>query len=94
MLLFFMDAGLCTGSYLDYGMFLQSLMLAAEEEGLATCPQAALAEYPQIVKEELGYPEEALLVCGMALGYADESAAINDYRTDREAVDGFARFFA
>jgi nitroreductase len=93
MLLFFMDPIMSTGSYLDYGMFMQSIMLAAEEEGLATCPQASLAEYPQIVKQELDYPEEAVLICGMALGYADEEAVVNSYRTDREAVESFTRFF-
>ena len=93
MLLFFMDPIMSNGSYLDYGMFLQSIMLAAEEEGLATCPQASLAEYPQIVKQELGYPEDAVLVCGMALGYADKEAVVNSYRTDRESVESFTRFF-
>jgi nitroreductase len=93
MLLFFMDSIMSTGSYLDYGMFLQSIMLAAVEEGLATCPQASLAEYPQIVKEELGYPEDAVLICGMALGYADEEAVVNSYRTERESVEAFTTFF-
>lgn len=93
MLLFFMDPVMSTGSYLDYGMFLQSVMLAAVEEGLATCPQASLAEYPQIVKQELGYPQEVVLVCGMALGYADEGATVNSYRTAREDVAAFTRFF-
>jgi nitroreductase len=72
---------------------MQSLMLAAVEEGLATCPQASLAEYPQVVKEELGYPGDAILVCGMALGYADAGAEINSYRTEREPVESFTRFF-
>ncbi len=94
MLLFFMDAGMEAGAYIDYGIFLQSLMLAAEEEGLSTCAQAALAEYPAIVKQELGYPEKSVLVCGMALGYAVREAPINGYRTEREEVEGFARFFA
>lgn len=93
MLLFFMDPIMTTGSYLDYGMFLQSIMLAALEEGLATCPQASLAEYPQIVKESLGYPEESILICGMALGYTDEGHVINSYRTDRESVEEFTRYF-
>ncbi len=93
MLLFFMDPVLETGSFLDYGLFLQSIMLAAVEEGLATCPQAALAEYPKIVKETLGYPADSTLVLGMALGYEDTSAPINSYRTDREEVDDFTRFF-
>jgi nitroreductase len=93
MLFFFMDATMSTGSYLDYGMFMQSVMLAAVEEGLATCPQASLAEYPQIVRDALGYPDDAILVCGMALGYADEGAVINSYRTEREPVESFTRFF-
>jgi nitroreductase len=92
-LLFFIDAGLESGSFMDYGMFLQSLMLAAVERGLATCPQAALADYPWIVKEALGYPQNSLLLCGMALGYEDPDAPVNDYRVPREAVSSFTRFF-
>ncbi len=93
MLLFFMDAVLAAGSYLDYGMFLQSLMLVAVEEGLATCPQAALAEHPDIVRQYLNYPDNMILLCGMALGYKDETAPVNLYRTPREEVADFARFF-
>lgn len=93
MLLFFMDPGLEAGSFLDYGMFLQSVMLAAVEEGLATCPQASLAEYPEIVKEMLGYPEDSILLCGMALGYEDTEARVNSYRTPREETDSFTKFF-
>jgi len=93
MLLFFIDSSLATGSYMDYGMFLQSLMLAALEEGLATCPQAALAEYPNLVRKTLGYPDNVLMVCGMALGYEDPEAPINQYRTPREDVTTFTRFF-
>ncbi len=93
MLFFFMDPVMETGSFLDYGMFLQSVMLSAVEEGLATCPQAALGEYPGIVKTVLGYPEDSILICGMALGYEDPSAPVNSYRTSREDVDSFSRFF-
>jgi nitroreductase len=92
-LFFFMDAGLQTGSFMDYGMFLQSLMLAAVDKGLATCPQAALADYPLLVKQELGYPENSILICGMALGYENHDAAINHYRMQRDEVSAFARFF-
>ncbi len=94
MLLFFMDRGMREGSFMDYGMFLQSVMLAAVEQGLATCPQAALAEYPDIVKQVLGYPSESVLVCGMALGYEDATAAVNSYRTEREPAAAFSRFFS
>ncbi len=94
MMLFLMDAVMETGSYMDYGMFIQSVMLAAVEKGLATCPQAALAQYPQIVRDELGYNDGITVVCGIALGYEDISAAINQYRTPREDVDSFTRFFS
>ncbi|HJP12353.1 MAG TPA: nitroreductase family protein [Gammaproteobacteria bacterium] len=93
ILLFFIDKVLGKGSYLDYGMFLQSIMLAAIENGLATCPQAALGEYPEIVREELGYPQDKVLICGMAVGYEDKSAIINSYRTPREELDKIVRYF-
>lgn len=93
MLLFFMDPVMQTGSYMDYGMFLQSIMLMAVEEGLATCPQAALGEYPKVVKEFLGYPEDTILLGGISLGYEDTEALVNSYRTPREEVDSFTRYF-
>ena len=94
MLLFFIEPNAGVGSYIDYGMFLQNIMLAASEFGLATCVQASLAEYPDIVREHLGegYTNQ-LLVCGMSLGYPDESAAVNQYRTEREEVNGFAHWY-
>ena len=93
MLLFFIDKVMEKGSYLDYGMFLQSIMLSAVEHGLATCPQAALAEYPEIVKKELGY-EDQVLICGMALGYEDTTEDVNNYRTGREDLDKLVRYFS
>ncbi len=93
MLLFFMDSIMETGSFVDYGMFLQSVMLMAVEEGLATCPQAALGEFPSIAKASLGYPEDSILICGMSLGYEDKAALVNSYRTPREEVDSFTRYF-
>ena len=92
MLFFYMESHLEAGSYMDFGMFLQSVMLIALEEGLATCPQAALGEYPEIVKKELGLPANTVLLCGMALGYEDTDAAINQYRTPRAELDEFATF--
>ena len=93
MLLFFMDDVMQTGSYIDYGMFLQSVMLAAVDQGLATCPQASVADYPEIIKAELGYPQETVLLCGMALGYEDKGALVNSYRTSREDADSFTRYY-
>jgi nitroreductase len=74
-------------------MFLQSVMLAAVDQGLATCPQASITDYSEIVKTELGYPKETILLCGMALGYEDEAALVNSYRTSREEVDSFTRYY-
>lgn len=93
VLFFFIDATLEKGSYLDYGMFLQSLMLSATDKGLATCPQAALAEYPSIVKKSLDIAPNMLLVCGMAIGYADKEALINAYRTPRIDLEAFVTFY-
>lgn len=93
MLLFFIEPNAGVGSYIDYGMFLQNIMLAASEHGLATCVQASLAEYPDVVRAHLGEYANQLLVCGMSLGYPDESGAINQYRTEREEVNGFTHWY-
>ncbi|WP_108661382.1 nitroreductase [Acuticoccus kandeliae] len=88
-MIFCLDRGLGLGSYVDYGMYLQSLMIAARAEGLDTCPQAALANYPEILRPLLGIPEDQLILCGMSLGYADPSAPENGVRSEREGVHGF-----
>ncbi|MGK0272199.1 MAG: nitroreductase [Cocleimonas sp.] len=93
MMLFFMDPIMEKGSFMDYGMFLQSIMLAAEGLGLATCPQASLADYPHIIKPTLGFGEDSILLCGIALGYEDKNAVVNSYRTSRLAVNEFTQFF-
>jgi len=92
-LLFFIPQDLQTGSWLDMGMFLQNIMLAARHFGLDTCPQASLAEYPDIVREILQLPAEQRLICGMALGYADQTAAVNQYRLPREEPDAFTLWY-
>jgi len=93
MMLFFMDSAMQAGSYMDYGMFLQSVMLAAVEQGLATCPQASIADYPEIIKAELGYGDDTTLLCGIALGYEDKDALVNSYRTSRESIESFTQYF-
>ncbi len=93
ILFFFLDPIMKKGSFLDYGMFIQSVMLAALEEGLATCAQAALGQYPELVKKSLDYSDETILICGMALGYEDPDAAVNNYRTPREEIEVFTKFF-
>ena len=92
MILFYMEQIMETGSYLDYGMFIQSVMLAAMDHGLSTCPQAALGEYPKIVKAFTGHGDEHTLVCGMAMGYEDTGSAVNNYRTERLEAKAFTTF--
>lgn len=93
VLYFFIDSSLEKGSWLDYGMFLQSIMLAATELCLGSCMQAALAEYPDIIRKELNVGEDKILLCGMALGYEDTNAAINSYRTERITLEEFTQFY-
>ncbi|MFT4693690.1 MAG: nitroreductase [Francisella sp.] len=83
------DAGL--SSYMDCGMLIQSIMLTATDLGLATCSQASLGQYPDIVKKEVGF-DEYTLVCGMAIGYEDTQAPVNNYRTARQEVSDFVKF--
>ncbi len=93
VLYFFINKDLEKGSYLDYGMFLQSIALVAVEQGLCTCVQAALAQYPNIVKEELNIPKDKILLCGIALGYEDKEDAVNSYRTSRIELEEFVKFY-
>ncbi len=92
MMLFFLDRIMETGSYLDYGIFLQSIMLAAMDHGLATCPQASLGEYPEIVREHVGFSDDHAVICGLAVGYEDNSASVNHYRTHREEISDFTQY--
>lgn len=93
-LLFFIEKQLNTGSWLDLGMFLQNVMLAATSLGLGSCPQASLAEYPDVVRELLGLPATLAVVCGISIGYPDPNQAVNQYRLPREDVDSFTRWYA
>ena len=80
------------GSWLDFGMFLQNVMVAARARGLDTCPQAAFTQFHRVIARELELPESEMVVCGMSLGYADMSKIENTLVTEREPVSGFARF--
>ena len=91
-LIFTIDRVMETGSWLDYGMFLQNIMIAARARGLDTCPQAAFTQFHRLIAEELALPPQQMVVCGMSLGYADPDAVENTLMTEREPVAGFARF--
>jgi nitroreductase len=91
-LFFTIDRVMRQGSFLDYGMFLQSVMVAARGRGLDTCPQAAFMQYHRIIGEFLGIPASEMLVCGMSLGHADPARVENRLKTEREPVSAFATF--
>lgn len=94
VLMFSLHKDLAIGSYMDCAMFMQTLMLAAVDLGLATCPEAALATYPDIVRELLQLGEDKAVLCGMALGYEDTEAPVNHYRTPREKPGSFTRWYS
>jgi nitroreductase len=91
-MIFTIDRILGQGSWLDYGMFLQNIMIAARGRGLDTCPQAAFTQFHRVIAEALQLPESEMVVCGMALGYEDRSAVENQLVTEREPLENFVRF--
>ena len=91
-LIFSIDKRLTKHSWLDFGLFLQTLMLVAKSRGLDTCPQAAFAQYPVTIRRLLGLPADEVVVCGMAIGYADQDAPENALRTSRVPAREFATF--
>ncbi|WP_136418482.1 nitroreductase [Herbaspirillum sp. ST 5-3] len=91
-IIFAIDRIMEQGSWLDYGMFLQNVMLAARARGLDTCPQAAFAQFHRIIRDVLQMPANEMVVCGMSLGFADNSKIENTLVTERVPVSGFAKF--
>ena len=91
-LIFTIDRIMEQGSWLDYGMFLQSIMVAARGRELDTCPQAAFTQYHKLIAEVLQLPAGERVVCGMSLGYIDPDKIENTLITEREPVSGFVRF--
>ncbi|MEN2495212.1 MAG: Chloronitrobenzene nitroreductase [Hyphomicrobiaceae bacterium hypho_1] len=87
-----LDRDLELGSWLDTGMFIQSIMLAARQFGLETCPQAAFCNYFETVIEHIGAPMKEILVIGMSMGYPDPNSCVNNYRTSRISVNEFTTF--
>jgi nitroreductase len=91
-LIFTIDDDLELGSWLDYGMYLQNIMIAARARGLDTCPQAAFITYHREIRELLAIPPDQRIVCGMALGHRNSEAPENLFETVREPVSAFATF--
>lgn len=91
-LFFTIDQVMEQGSFIDYGMFLQSIMIAARARGLDTCPQAAFTTFHRVIARELRLPDHEKFICGMSLGYADPSRIENSLVSEREPVRNFTRF--
>ncbi|WP_231876272.1 nitroreductase [Azotobacter vinelandii] len=91
-LLVSLDRRLNTGSYMDVGMFIQNILIAARGQGLHTCAQAAFAPFHAVVRRHLPLREEDVLLCGIALGYEDVQAPENRLLTERQQVEEFAVF--
>ncbi|MBP2299187.1 nitroreductase [Azospirillum picis] len=91
-LFFAIDRDMGKGAWLDLGMFMQNVMIAARGFGLETCPQAAFCYRHAITARHIGLPETEIIASGMALGVADWSAPENNFQTGREPAESFARF--
>jgi nitroreductase len=91
-LMFTLDKVMGRGSLVDYGMFLQNIMVAAKGHGLDTCPQAAWNGFAKIILPHIGAGDNEMLVCGMALGFADPADPVNGFHTPRETVSSFTHW--
>jgi nitroreductase len=91
-MIFTLDEDLEIGSWLDLGIFLDAVMIAARGRGLHTCPQAAFADFHRIIRPQLKIPENQIIVCGMALGHIDPDAPVNALVTERAPIADFATF--
>ena len=91
-MIFTLDEDLEIGSWLDLGIYLGTLMIAARGHGLHTCPQAAFADFHKVIRPILDIPEKEIIVCGMALGHIDPDAPVNKLATSRAPLADFASF--
>ena len=91
-LFFVMDRQMEIGQYVDLGILMQNIMLMARDKGLHTCPQEAWAQWPKTTAAFLNVPEDEMVFCGMALGYMDEDALINNLQSERADLDEFVEF--
>jgi nitroreductase len=92
-MIFTLDEDLEIGSWLDLGILIGAIMIAARGQGLDTCPQAAFADFHSVIRPLLGIPANEIVICGMALGYADPAAPVNALQTERAAVAEFTTFY-
>ncbi len=91
-LIFTMERQMQQGQWVDLGMFMENIMLIAREKGLHTCPQEAWATFHSVIRDYLSIPENEMIFCGMAIGYADESAAVNALDSERAPLEEIVTF--
>jgi len=89
-LIFTLDRRFCEAQMIDLGLYIQSVMLVADEKGLATCPQAVWSMWAGVVRDVLGLDYSEMVMVGMAMGYANPDAAVNQLNQPRVAVEEFA----
>jgi nitroreductase len=90
-LIFTLEGRLTRHSWLDCGLFVQNVMIAARIHGLDTCPQVSFVRYQTLIARHLGFEEDEIVACGMSMGYADPDAPINAMNVPREPVNSYAR---
>ncbi len=91
-MIIYIEKNMPVGSWLDAGMFIQNILLATQEFGLASCPQAAFADYPDAVRKVLNL-HNVDIICGISIGYEDHSHPLNSYRTKREPIEIFTSWY-
>ena len=91
-MIFHLPADATHGTFLEMGLFLQNVMLGLVACGLGSCPQGSVAAYPDTIREFLGLGDDRLIVCGLAVGYVEETASINAFSPPRAALESYARW--
>jgi nitroreductase len=91
-LLFTIDRRLTAHSWLDLGLFVQSVMIAAKARGIDTCPQVSFARFHDVIADQLQLPPHEVTACGMSMGHGAADARVNRMEMQRLSVDQFARF--
>lgn len=93
-LFFGMNKDLPQRQLIDMGIFLERVMAKAADLGLGTCPQASVADFPMVLKKHLNFADDIEILFGLALGYEDEDAAVNSFRTEKLSVDDFTTWIS
>jgi nitroreductase len=91
-LIFHLPVDAPPGLFLEMGLFLENVLLGLVAAGLGSCPQYSVAGYADIIREHLGLAHDRLIVCGLAVGYPDEAALVNDFRPSRAELGEFVRW--